>query len=261
MQIVVPIKSVIDVELNLRVVEGRVVEEGLTYILNKWDENALEAALVLKEALGGEVTVVTIGPPRAAETMRKALAMGADRGIHLQDPATDGSDSLGYAKILAAIIARQPFDLILCGKQAQDSDMGATGIILAELLKIPQVPAAIAISADSAERLSIQRNGAEGVETLVMQLPGLITASDSLNEPRLASLRGIMQAKRKPVELLTLAELDLEASEVGAAAAKTVVERVEAPPTRAEGQKFEGDEAETTAKVMDLLEHQAKIFA
>ena len=110
MKILVPVKSVIDVDLNIRVRDGAVVEEGLNYVLNRWDETAVEAALQLKEAgdaEAGEVTVISIGPDRAGEALRKALAMGADRAIHVNDDATEDSDSFGYAKILAAAVARE----------------------------------------------------------------------------------------------------------------------------------------------------------
>jgi len=113
LNIVVPVKSVIDVELNIRVRDGKIVEDGLNYILSKWDENALEAALQLKEANGGEVTAVTIGPERAGEALRKALAMGADKGVHVNDPAAQGSDAAGIARILAKVIQRGPFDLVM----------------------------------------------------------------------------------------------------------------------------------------------------
>ena len=260
MNILVPVKSVIDVELNIRVKDGQVVEEGMNYVLNRWDETAVEAALQIKEAIDGEVTVVTIGPDRAGEALRKALAMGADKGVHVNDPATEGSDAFGYARILAKVAEKIPHDLIIAGKQAQDTDMGATGPILAELLGIPQAVNVIQIN-PAEGKLDVHRLGNNGREVIEVNLPALVTTNDSLNEPRLASLRGIMQAKKKPLDTMTLADLGIDPSQVGHAGARTEVTEVSNPPTRAAGKKFEGDEQETTQQVMELLINEAKIFA
>lgn len=261
MNIIVPVKSVIDVELNIRVRDGKVVEDGMNYVLNKWDENAVEAALVLKEQLEGEVTVVTVGPDRAGESLRKALAMGADKAIHVNDPATVGSDAHGFASILAAVIKRAPFDLIITGRQAQDTDMGATGPMLAAMLDVPQVVSVVGIPEAADSKLTVHRLGLTGIEVLEVTLPALLTASDSMNEPRLASLRGIMQAKKKPLETLTLSDLGMDPGQAGAAGARVELVEVLPPPERAAGQKFEGDEAEITKQVVELLANKAKIFA
>jgi electron transfer flavoprotein beta subunit len=262
LNIVVPVKSVIDVELNIRVRDGKIVEDGLNYILSKWDENALEAALQLKEANGGEVTAVTVGPERAGEALRKALAMGADKGIHVNDPAVEGSDTLGIARILAKVCQRAPFDLVITGRQAQDTDMGATGATLAELLGVPLCVNVIQIEPQPADgKLHLRRKGDQGTEVIEAALPALLTANDSLNEPRLASLRGIMQAKKKPMEVLTLADLGLDAGEVGPGGAAVEVVELSPPPQRAAGKKFEGEPEEIARQVVELLANEAKIFA
>lgn len=261
MNIIVPVKSVIDVELNIRVRDGQVAEDGMNYVLNKWDENAVEAALVLKENLDGEITVVTIGPDRSGECLRKSLAMGADRAVHVNDPATEGSDAHGLATILAKVAQRGSFDLIVTGKQAQDTDMGGTGPLLAAMLDLPLVVGAVGMEPAGDGKLTLKRQGQFGTEVIELTLPALVTASDSLNEPRLASLRGIMQAKKKPMEILTLGDLGIDPGEVGAAGARIEVTEIQPPPDRAAGKKFEGDEAETTAQVMELLTNEAKIFA
>jgi electron transfer flavoprotein beta subunit len=260
LNILVAVKHVVDVELNLRVRDGKLIEDGLTYVLSRWDENALEAALQLKESAGGEVTAVTIGPDRAAESLRKALAMGADKGVHVNDPAAIGSDSLGFAKILAAVAKRGSYDLILCGRQSQDTDMGATGPMLATLLGLPFVANVVQAGAADAGRLAVHRNGDAGREVLDVGLPALLTANDSLNEPRLASLRGIMAAKKKPFDTLTLADLGVDPGSVGAAGAKVAVTEFLPPKGRKAGQKFDGDAAEITRKVVDLLVNEAKVF-
>ena len=262
MNIVVPVKSVVDVELNIRVRDGKIVEDGLNYILSKWDENALEAALQLKEANGGEVTAVTIGPERSGEALRKALAMGADKGVHVNDPACEGSDSFGYASILAKVIQRGPYDLVITGRQAQDTDMGATGAALAELLGVPLCVNIVRIEPKAeGGKLTLRRKGDAGAEVMEVTLPALLTANDSLNEPRLASLRGIMQAKKKPMEVLKLADLGVDPGEVGAAGAGIEVVEFSPPPQRAAGKKFEGEPEEIARQVVELLANEAKIFA
>jgi electron transfer flavoprotein beta subunit len=262
LNILVPIKSVMDVELNIRVKDGRVVEEGINYILSKWDENAVEGALQIKEQVGaGEVTVVSVGPDRAGESLRKALAMGADKAIHVNDPAAEGSDSLGIAKILAAVARKGAYDLILTGKQAQDTDQGATGPILAALLDWPLAVNVQSIAADAPSKLTVQRLGHAGKEVLEVTLPAVLTANDSLNEPRLASLRGIMQAKKKPFEALKLADLGIAPGDVGAAGARVQVVEILPPAGRAAGKKFEGEAEEITRQVVALLADEAKIFA
>jgi len=262
LNIVVPVKSVVDVELNIRVADGRVVEDGLNYILSKWDENAIEAALQLKEDNGGEVTAVTIGPERSAEALRKALAMGADKAVHINDPAAEGSDSLGIARILAKAVARNPYDLIITGRQAQDTDMGATGAALAALLDIPLAVNVIQMDLHSeGGHLEVRRKGDNGTELMDVTLPAVMTANDSLNEPRLASLRGIMQAKKKPLETLTLSDLGIDPSQVGAAGATIEIVEFQSPQGRSAGKKFEGEPEDVTRQVVDLLANEAKIFA
>jgi electron transfer flavoprotein beta subunit len=260
LKILVTIKHVIDVELNLRVRESKLVEDGLTYVLSKWDENALEAALQLKEAGGGEVTAVTVGPERAGESLRKALAMGADQAVHVNDPAAAGSDALAYARILAKVAQRGSYDLLLAGRQSQDTDMGGTGPMLAEFLRIPFVANVVKIEPGGEGALTVHRNGDAGKEVVALKLPALVTANDSLNEPRLASLRGIMAAKKKPLETLTLADLGIEPSSVGSAGARVGIAEFLPPKARQAGQKFEGDAEEITRKVVGLLVNEAKIF-
>jgi len=261
LNILVPVKSVMDVDLNIRVKDGKVVEDGMNYILSRWDENAVEAALQIKEKHGGEVTAVSIGPDRAAEALRKALAMGADKAIHVNDPAAEGSDSFGFARILAAVAKKASYDLIFTGKQSQDTDMGGTGPMLAALLDWPLVANVVEVDAASAQKFTVARQGHAGREVIEVTLPAVLTANDSLNEPRLASLRGIMQAKKKPFETLKLADLGLGADAAGAGAARVQVIEALPPKGRAAGKKFEGDPEELARKLVDLLANEAKIFA
>ena len=261
MNIVVPVKSVVDVELNIRVRDGKIVEDGLNYILSKWDENALEAALQLKEANGGEVTALTIGPERSGEALRKALAMGADKGVHVNDPACEGSDSFGYASILAKVIQRGPYDLVITGRQAQDTDMGATGAALAELLGVPLCVNIVRIEPKAeGGKLTLRRKGDAGAEVMEVTLPALLTANDSLNEPRLASLRGIMQAKKKPIATPGPGELGLAAGEIGAAGSRLEIVSVSFPESGTGAEIIEGDPAAAARTLVEKLRKEARVI-
>ncbi|MBT5177035.1 MAG: electron transfer flavoprotein subunit beta/FixA family protein, partial [Candidatus Marinimicrobia bacterium] len=204
MEIIVPMKQVPDVALNIKVKDGAVVEEGLSYVISSWDETALEAALQITEDVGGEVTLLTIGPDKAAESLRKGLAMGAHKAIHVKYNDAKQTDSFAYAKILQKVLEGREYDLILTGKQAQDTDAGLTAPMLAEFLGLPQVTNIIRFSDVSEQNITLYRKGDHATEVLEMELPGVVTVNDSLNEPRLASMRGIMMAKKKPLEEIEL---------------------------------------------------------
>ena len=262
MNIIVLIKQVVDVELNLRVKNEVLVEEGLNYVISGWDEVAIEAALQMVENAGtGEITLLTIGPKRAADALRKGLAMGADKAIHVLDPAFDGSDSFAYARGLAKILAGQSYDLVLAGKQSQDTDAGLTPSMLAEFLDLPQVSNIVKIEQMTSDKLLLHRKGDHGNEVVELTLPAVVTVNDSLFEPRLASLRGIMQSKKKPMDTLDLAAIGIDANEVGKAGRHTRIVRFLEPEARKDGQKFEGNEEETTKQVLNLLVNEAKIFS
>ena len=261
MNIIVLIKQVVDVELNLRIKEGALVEEGLNYVISSWDEIAIEAALQIVETLGnGEITLLTIGPERAADALRKGLAMGADKAIHLLDSA-ESSDSFGYAQALAQFLATQTYDLIIAGKQAQDTDAGLTPSMLAELLNLPQVTNIAKLAEVTADKMLLHRKGDHGNEVIELTLPAVLSVNDGLNEPRLASLRGIMQAKKKPLETLDFAAAGIDPSQMGSEGRQTRIVCIHEPETRKAGQKFEGNEEDTTRQVIDLLVNEAKIFA
>jgi len=262
LNIVVLIKQVVDVELNLRVMNEALVEEGLNYVISGWDEVAIEAALQIVENAGsGEITLLTIGPQRASDALRKGLAMGADKAIHALDPAFDGSDSFAYARGLAGILAGRSFDLELAGKQSQDTDAGLTPSMLAEFLDLPQVSNIVKVEQIASDKLLLQRKGDHGNEVIELSLPAVVTVNDSLFEPRLASLRGIMQAKKKPMDNLDLAAIGIDANVIGKAGRHTRIVRFLEPEARKAGQKFEGNEEETTQQVLDLLVNEAKIFS
>lgn len=254
MNICVMIKEVVDVELNIRARNGLLIEEGLNYVISSWDEIAVEAAIQIAEAVGGgTITVMTIGPEQATDTLRRALAMGADKAIHILDDALDGSDSFAFAKTFAKITADKNYDLILGGRQAEDTDAGLTMGMLAEFLELPQATNISKIGSVDSGKLTLHRRGDNGVEIMDVDLPAVVTVNDSLCEPRLATMRGIMMAKKKPIETVSLNEFGMEPAMVGSAGRKTTVIKLIEPETRESGQLFEGDEEDTTRQVLELL--------
>ncbi len=261
MEIIVPIKQVPDVALNIKVKDGAVVEEGLSYVISSWDETALEAALQITEDVGGEVTLLTIGPEKAAESLRKGLAMGAHKAIHVKYDDAKKTDSFAYAKILQKVLEGRKYDLILTGKQAQDTDAGLTAPMLAEFLGLPQVTNIIRFSDVSEQNITLYRKGDHATEVLEMDLPGVVTVNDSLNEPRLASMRGIMMAKKKPLEEIELDTIGVSAEMSGSQGSMTEVVQYDKPESRKEGKSFEGDETDTVKQAMDLLVSEAKFLA
>ncbi len=260
MKILTTAKKVVDVELTIHVENGAIVEDGLQYVINAWDENAVEASVVLKENNGAETTLVSIGSGDNADMIRKCYAMGIDNGIHIDDPALDKADSFAYAKVLQKVYENGEYDLIITGKQAQDTDSGQTGIMLAQNLEIPCVSNVIDIEVVDDQHIKVSRLGDAGTEIVELELPALVTVSDSINEPRLPAMRGIMMAKKKKIQVMDLAGLGTSIDEVGGAALKSEIAEFMESETRQAGQKFEGDAAEITAKVVDLLANEAKVL-
>lgn len=260
MKILTTAKKVVDVELTLHVENGAIVEDGLQYVMNAWDENAVEAAVQLKEKNGAETTLVSIGNSDNTDMIRKCYAMGIDNGIHIDDPALKKADSFIFARVLQKVYEAGEYDLIITGKQAQDTDNGQTGIILAEILKIPCVSNVVAIDGIDDGTIKVSRLGDMGTEIIEVSLPAVITVSDSINEPRLPAMRGIMMAKKKKIQVMDLAGLGTSYDEVGGGSLTSEVIEFMTSETRQAGQKFEGDAAEITAKVVGLLVNEAKVF-
>jgi electron transfer flavoprotein beta subunit len=263
-EIVALVKQVPDTETQIKVnSEGTWIVEGdIKWIMNPYCEFGVEEALRAKEKFGGSVTVVSVGPARAVEAIRTALAMGADKAIQVDDPAIWGrSDSLGTARILVKVLQDLPFDVIFAGKQAIDDDKAETGAAVAELLAIPQLTFVNQLEWIDDKTLKVNRQIEGGVQVLECRLPALITCQKGLNEPRYASLPGIMKAKRKPLDAKTLADLGLDAKEAGKDGDTTVVERVELPPPRQAGKIIEGETPEEkAAKLAQLLHEEAKVI-
>ena len=261
MKILTTVKKVVDVELNINIENGTIVEDGLQYVMNAWDENAVEAAVQLKENNSAETTLVSIGSGEDNTKMiRKGYAMGIENGIQIDDPALAEADSFVYARILQKVYEKENYDLVISGKQAQDTDSGQTGIILAEYLGVPCVSNVIVIEVVDDQHIRVSRLGDAGTEIVELELPAVVTVSDSINEPRLPAMRGIMMAKKKKIDVMDLAALGTSYDEVGGTAPKSKVVEFMKSETRQAGQKFEGDPAEITTRVVDLLANEAKVL-
>ena len=255
MKFYVCIKQVPDVNAPLQIKDGELIQDADRSILNAYDASAVEEALVIKEAHGAEVEVVLAGPEKASETIRKALAMGADKGTHIVTDGDGNHDSHTYAKILAAFFKDKEYDYISCGKQSQDTDSGLTGSMLAQLLDLPYVTNAVALAYED-DALRITRQGDSGQEIIDLPSPGLITCSNDMNDPRIPSLKGIMQSKRKPVDTLSVGDLDVEED----LSPKTKILGYEEKPGREPGQKFEGEPDEVAKKVAQLLDSEESLI-
>ncbi|MEN6373580.1 MAG: electron transfer flavoprotein subunit beta/FixA family protein [Smithella sp.] len=254
MNIIACVKQVPDTEAQIKVkADGSGIEEGqIKWVMNPYDEFGVEEALKMKEKNGGDVTVVCVGPARAMETIRTALAMGADKGIHICDPALDNADAFVTANALAAAIKTLPHDIIFCGQRAIDDDSGQVGAMLAEALGLPQLTVITKLDfAGSSVKVVRPVEGAQMV--IETALPCVVTAQKGLNEPRYASLPGIMKAKKKPVDVKKAADLGI-ATEAKAKVAKTVP-----PPARPPGKIVGGDDpAQKAAELGRLLREEAK---
>jgi electron transfer flavoprotein beta subunit len=257
-------KQVPDSEAQIRVrPDGKgIVENDIKFVMNPYDEFGVEEALKLKEKFGGTVTLVCLGPARCVEAIRTGLAMGADKAVHLDDPALDGGDAISTAKALAAAIKGLPHDLIFCGKQAIDDDSAAVGSALAENLGIPQVSLVVKVElSEDRKSAKVNRQIMGGEEILQVPLPALLNAQKGLNEPRYASLPGIMKAKKKEIKSMKVADLGVAAESIGAAGARTTILHMSAPPQRQAGKIIPGETPEEKAPVLaKLLREEAKII-
>jgi electron transfer flavoprotein beta subunit len=220
--------------------------------LNSFDANAVEEALRLKEATGeGEVVVVSLGPAKAQDALRKALAMGADRAILVSDDAAAGSDLVATTRALAKALEREAPDLVLLGQQAGDSDGAVLWAALADRLRRPLVSQAAEIShADG--KLTVKRQTEFGYDVIEAPLPAVVAVSDAINEPRYPSLKGIMGAKSKPQETLSLSDLGIDGEQAGESGSRTAVLALNDPPSRGDSRKIE-DDGDAAQAIVDFL--------
>lgn len=248
MNILVCVKHVPDTEASVKIgADGKSIQaQDVNFVLNPYDEYAIEEALRIKEAKGGEVTLLSAGPEDAKKSLRTGLAMGADKAIHLV--CSHNHDTLALAKALAAVIKTLPHDLILCGKQAVDYDEAQLGIMLAEILDIPSVSTVIKLELGDG-KANAQREIEGGIEVVETALPAVITAQKGLNEPRYASLKGIMMAKKK------------EIAEARCSEAEGQIEILDLSyPKSRSGGKIVGEGVAAVPELVRLLHEEAKVI-
>jgi electron transfer flavoprotein beta subunit len=258
--IVVLVKQVPDTysERKLSSADHTLDRASADAVLDEINERAVEEALLIKEAHGGEVTVLTAGPERATDAIRKALSMGADKAVHVTDESLHGADIIQTAKVLAKAVGTvEGYDLIIAGNESTDGVGGAIPAMLAELLGLPQLTHARKVEIDGTS-VKVERETDTGRTFLEASLPAVISVGEKINEPRYPSFKGIMAAKKKPVTTLTIGDLGIDASEVGlASAASTVLESSPKPP-RAAGQQVT-DEGDGGSKIAEYLVSQKLI--
>jgi electron transfer flavoprotein beta subunit len=261
MNIVVLVKQVPDTysERKLDASDGTLDRDATDAVLDEINERAVEAALQIKEAnSGSEVTVVTMGPDRATEAIRKALSMGADKAIHLSDSALAGSDAVSTAKALAKVIGTvDGVDLVLAGNEASDGRGGATPAMVADLLGVPALTHAREVTVDGTS-LTVRRETDDGVTVLTAELPAVVSVGEKINEPRYPSFKGIMAAKKKPVTTLSLADAGIDAGEVGPGGALSTVTSAQPKPPKSAGEKVT-DEGDGGQKIAAFLVSQKLI--
>jgi electron transfer flavoprotein beta subunit len=253
MNIVVLVKQVPDsgAERTLHPTDQTVDRGGANNVINEMDEYAIEEALKLQEAHGGEVTVLTVGPEQATEAIRKALQMGPDKAVHVVDDALHGSCAPATSKVLAAALRTLNPDLVLSGAESTDGRVQVLPHMIAERLGIAALTGARKLTVDGTA-LTVERQTDEGYEVVTAATPAVVSVWDTINEPRYPSLKGIMAAKKKPIQTLSLADLGIAADEVGSVGATSkVVESAKRPPRQA-GTKVT-DEGDGGTKLVEFL--------
>jgi electron transfer flavoprotein beta subunit len=253
MNIVVCVKQVPDTaaERKLRAEDSRLDRDAVDGLINELDEYAIEEALLLREAHGGEVTALTMGPEQASESVRKALSMGVDKAVHLVDDALAGSDALGTSYALAQVLGMLGFDLVVVGAESTDARMGAMAAMLAERLGVAQLSLASKVDVDGTV-VRIHRQSEDESQVVEGSLPAVVGVVEKINEPRYPSFKGIMAAKKKPVTTMSLADAGIDASLVGLANAATeVVDFADRPPRQAG--TIVKDEGDGGVKVAEFL--------
>jgi len=255
MNIIVVMKQTFDTEEKVSIQNGQIVEDGVEFIINPYDEYAIEEAIKLKEEFGGEVTVMTVGPSRAENALRTALAMGADKAVIVDDEELFG-DEYTISKVLAHVIKDRDYDIILTGNTSVDNGAGQVGPRLAEELGIPHVATITKLSIEGAVA-TLVRDVEGDTETVEVKLPLLVTAQQGLNEPRYPSLPGIMKAKKKPMERLSADDLELDPQTIKA---KTAIVEQYLPPKKEAGRVLFGELQDQVKELVQLLRNEAKVI-
>jgi len=257
MNIIVLVKQVPDTtEVKLDPKTGNLIREGIESIINPDDRHALEAALSLKEAYGGRITTISMGPPQAIDAISEALGMGADKGILLSDKAFAGADTWATSYTLGKAVEKAgPYDLILCGRQAIDGDTAQIGPQVADYLGLPQVTYVFEIESVKKKTLSVKRRLEDGFEVVQCALPALLTVIGELNTPRYARVGNLIDACREkaPIEIWNAADIGVTTAEVGLQGSLTHVIKTFAPKFERKGEMIEGTPKEATDILMDRL--------
>ncbi len=260
MNIVVCVKQVPDTwaERTLSASDNTLDRASVDTVMNEIDEYAVEESLRIKEAHGGDVTIVTMGPARATETIRKALSMGADKAVHLTDDGLHGSCAIETSAALAAVLSSLEYDLILLGSESTDARLSVMGALLAERLGLPQLSLARKVEVEPGTKVTIERQTENGYDRVEAALPAIVSVVEKTNEPRYPSFKGIMAAKSKPLTTLTVADAGIEPASVGLANATSEVVEFSARPPRGGGQIVK-DEGDGGSKIADYLSAQKLI--
>ena len=257
MNIFVLMKRTFDTEEKISISGGKINEDGAEFIINPYDEYAIEEAIQVRDANGGEVTVISVGTEEAEKQLRTALAMGADKAVLINtEDDVEGGDQFTTAKILGEYLKDKDADLIIGGNVAIDGGTGQVGPRVAELLNIPYVTTITKLEIDGTN-VTVTRDVEGDSEVIETSLPLLVTAQQGLNEPRYPSLPGIMKAKKKPLEELELDDLDLEEDDVEA---KTKTIEIYLPPKKEAGRVLAGDLNDQVKELVQLLHTEAKVI-
>ena len=256
MNIVVLVKQVPDTwaERKLNDADKTLDRASVDVVMNEIDEYAVEEALRIKESQGGEVTILTMGPDRAIETIRKALSMGADKAVHLSDEALHGSCAIQTSYAIAKVLETLEYDLVLLGSESTDARLAIMAPLLAERLGLPQLSGARKVTTEGST-VRIERQTENGYDVVEASTPAVISVVEKINEPRYPSFKGIMAAKSKPLTTLALADAGIEADRVGLANATSQVSEFSNRPPRQAGQIVK-DEGDGGTKVVEFLASQ-----
>ncbi len=251
MDIIVCIKQVPDTtEVKIDPETGRLIREGVPSIMNPFDKHAVEAAIQLKEAHGGKVTVVTMGLPQAEEVLREALAMGSDEAVLLSDRAIGGADTLATSYTLAQACKKIGYDMIICGKQAIDGDTAQVGPGIAEHIGLAQVTYVQKIVKAENEIVEVERGIEGGYERIEVKLPCVLTVDKSINEPRFPTMMGTMKAHKKEIPVWGVAEIEADLTKVGPDGSPTRVKRTFAPERKGKGEIIQYETVKEAAEIL-----------
>lgn len=255
MNILVLLKQTFDTEEQITIQDGQIEEDGREFIINPYDEYAVEEAIKLKEEFGGEVTVITVGPDRSEGALRTALAMGADKGIIVETETLLG-DEYTISKVIAEVIKEREYDMILTGYMSVDNGAGQVGIRLAEELGITPISSVTKLTNEE-EKVTVTRDVEGDTEIIETSLPLLITAQQGLNEPRYPSLPGIMKAKKKPIERIDVDDLEINQEDIKA---KSIIVDQYLPKAKSAGRLLSGEPSEKVKELVQILQNEAKVI-